>query len=116
MLLEAVLTLLSDRGISLPSDCPEFRTLEAADGSANASLAELINKAIPIARAKSIKWAAENAQARFMKVWTKVQEIDDPKIYNDAYEIFSDPKRTPREKLRALEFRLMSYKRPGESG
>jgi hypothetical protein len=31
-----------------------------------------------------------------MKVWTKVQEIDDPKIYNDAYEIFSDPKRTAR--------------------
>ncbi len=44
-----------------------------------------------------------------MRAWTKVQEIDDPKLYNDAYELFSDPKRTPREKIRAMEFRLEGF-------
>lgn len=111
VLLEAVLMLLSDRGISLPTECPEYRVLEAAAGSANASLAELMDKAIPVAREKSGKWAAEYADARFIKVWAKVEEIGDPKLYNDAYELFSDPKRTPREKIRAMEFRLESYLR-----
>lgn len=111
VLLEAVLMLLSDRGISLPTECPEYRVLEAAAGSANANLAELMDKAIPIAREKSGKWAAEYAQARFIKVWIKVQEIDDPKLYNDAYELFADPKRTPREKIRAMEFRLESFQK-----
>lgn len=109
VLLEAVLMLLSDRGISVPTDCPEYRVLEAATGSANASLAELMDKAIPIAREKSGKWAAEYAESRFFKVWTKVQEYDDPRLYNDAYEVFSDPKRTPREKIRAMEFRLENF-------
>ena len=111
VLLEAVLMLLSDRGISVPTECPEYRVLEAAAGSANASLAELMDKAIPVARAKSGKWAAEYADARFIKVWSKVQELDDPKLYNDAYELFSDPRRTPREKIRAMEFRLESFLR-----
>ena len=109
VLLEAVLMLLSDRGISLPTECPEYRVLEAAAGSANANLAELMDKAIPIAREKSGEWAAEYADVRFMKVWSKVQEIDDPRLYNDAYELFSDPKRTPREKIRAMEFRLENF-------
>ena len=109
VLLEAVLMLLSDRGISLPTDCPEYRVLEAAVGSANANLAELMDKAMPTARAKSGKWAEDYAEARFMKVWSKVQEIDEPKLYNDAYELFSDPKRTPREKIRAMEFRLENF-------
>ena len=109
VLLEAVLMLLSDRGISLPTECPEYRVLEAAAGSANATLAELMDKAIPIARAKSGKWAAEYAEARFIKVWSRVQEFNDPKLYNDAYEVFSDPKRTPREKIRAMEFRLENF-------
>ena len=52
-LLEAVLMLLSDRGISLSPDCPEYRVLEAAAGTANANLAELMDKAIPIAKEKS---------------------------------------------------------------
>jgi hypothetical protein len=109
VLLEAVLMLLSDRGISLPTECPEYRVLEAAAGSANANLAELMDKAVPIARAKSGKWAAEYAETRFIKVWAKVQELDDARLYNDAYEVFSDPKRTPREKIRAMEFRLESF-------
>lgn len=37
-------------------------------------------------------------------------ELDDPRLFNDAYELFSDPKRTPREKIRAMEFRLESFK------
>lgn len=111
VLLEAVLMLLSDRGISLPTDCPEYRVLEAAAGSANANLAELMAKAIPVAREKSGKWAAEYADARFIKVWSKVEEIDDPRLYNDTYEVFSDPKRTPREKIRAMEFRLENFVR-----
>lgn len=109
VLLEAVLMLLSDRGISLSPDCPEYRVLEAAAGTANANLAELMDRAIPIAREKSKSWAAEYAQARFIKVWTKIEEVDEPKLYNDAYEVFSDPKRTPREKIRAMEFRLESF-------
>lgn len=109
VLLEAVLMLLSDRGISLPTDCPEYRVLEAAVGSANTNLAELMDEALPIARAKSAKWAAEYADVRFIKMWSRVQEVDDPKLYNDAYELFSDPKRTPREKIRAMEFRLESF-------
>jgi hypothetical protein len=111
VLLEAVLMIISDRGISLPAECPEYRVLEAAAGTANANLAELMDKAIPIAREKSRNWAAEYAETRFIKVWTKVEEIDDPRLYNDVYEVFSDPKRTPREKIRAMEFRLESYLR-----
>jgi hypothetical protein len=88
---------------------PGTRVLEAAAGTANANLAELMDKAIPIARDKSANWAAEYAETRFIKVWTKVEEIDDPRLYNDAYEVFSDPKRTPRERIRAMEFRLESY-------
>ena len=116
VLLEAILMLLSDRGISLPAKCPEYRVLEAADGSANADLAKLMEKAIPIARAKSAKWAAEYAEARFIKVWAKVQQIDDAKLYNDAYEVFSDPKRTPREKIRAMEFRLENFMKSKDGG
>lgn len=107
--LEAVLTYISDRGISLSPECPEYRVLEAAPGTANANLAELIDKAIPIAREKSKNWAAEYAQTRFIKVWSQIEEFDDPKLYNDAHEVFSDPSRTPREKIRAMEFRLESY-------
>ena len=110
VLLEAVLMLLSDRGVSLPTDCPEYRVLEAAEGSANAEIATMMANAIPIARDKSAKWAAEYAQSRFMRVWEKVQELDDPRLFNDAYELFSDPKRTPREKIRAMEFRLESFR------
>jgi hypothetical protein len=106
LLLEAILMLLADRGLSLPPECPEYRVLEAADGSVNAHLAELMAAAIPVARRKSQGWAKEYAVARFGKLWEKIQRLDDPKLYNDAYELFSDPKRTPREKLRAMEFRL----------
>lgn len=116
VLLEAVLLLLSDRGISLPAKCPEYRVLEAAAGSANASLAELMDKAIPIAREKSRAWAADYAETRFIKVWSKIEEIDDPRLFNDAYEVFSDPKRTPREKIRAMEFRLENFMRTTTTG
>ena len=41
-------------------------------------------------------------------------ELDEPRLFNDAVELFSDPKRTPREKIRALEFRLQSFaEKPG---
>jgi hypothetical protein len=38
-----------------------------------------------------------------------VQEIDHPALYNAALELFSDAKRTPRERLRAMEFRVRTF-------
>lgn len=111
VLLEAILMLLSDRGVSLPADCPEYRVLEAAEGSVNGVLADLITKATPVARDRSQGWATSYAESRFAELWTRICEIDEPRLYNDAYEIFSDPKRTPREKMRALEFRVESLAR-----
>ena len=43
-----------------------------------------------------------------------MQEIADPRLYNDTCEVFSDPKRTPREKIRAMEFRLENFLRVRE--
>jgi hypothetical protein len=65
---------------------------------------------------KSAKWASEYAEARFIKVWSKVEQIDDPKLYNDVYEVFSDQKRTPRKKIRAMEFRLENFGKDRERG
>jgi len=47
--------------------------------------------------------------SRFSVVWQKVQEVDHPALYNAAYELFSDAKRTPRERLRAMEFRVRTF-------
>jgi len=47
--------------------------------------------------------------SRFSVVWHKVQEVDHPALYNAAYELFSDAKRTPRERLRAMEFRVRTF-------
>jgi len=47
--------------------------------------------------------------SRFRVVWQKVQEVDYPALYNAAYELFSDTKRTPRERLRAMEFRVRTF-------
>jgi len=38
-----------------------------------------------------------------------VQQVDHPALYNAAYELFSDAKRTPRERLRAMEFRVRTF-------
>ena len=83
--------------------------IEAPRGSLNAQLAELMDKAIPVARERSWRWAEENAISRFGAVWQKVQEIDHPALYNAALELFSDTKRTPRERLRAMEFRVWTF-------
>lgn len=53
-------------------------------------LAKLKENVIPIARAKSAKWASEYAEARFIKVWAKVEQGDGPEHYNDVWEVFSD--------------------------
>ena len=111
VLLEAVLKYLADRGVELPRDCPEYRELESAEGGANAALAELMAKAVPVARRRSSGWGREHAVSRFGSVWAKLEAIDAPRLYNDAYEIFSDAKRTPRERIRAMEFRIESYER-----
>ena len=58
---------------------------------------------------RSERWAEENAMSRFSVVWQKVQEVDHPALYNAAYELFSDTKRTPRERLRAMEFRVRTF-------
>jgi hypothetical protein len=111
VLQEAVLLLLADRGESIPADCPECPLLESAEGSANAQLASLIASVIPRARARSAEWATEHATARFHKLWQKLEELDEPRLMNDAYELFTDGKRTPREQIRAMEFRLETFLR-----
>jgi len=114
ILLDALLAYLSERGVPIPSDCPEYRVLEAAHGTANAHLAALMESVLPLAREKSADWAASHAEDRFQKAWARVLELDEPRLFNDAVELFSDPKRTPREKIRALEFRLQSFaEKPG---
>ena len=109
VLVEAFVVHLTERGISLPPDCPEYQSSESVRGSLNAQLAELMEQAIPIAREKSRRWAEENAISRFGAVWQKINEIDHPSLFNAAYELFSDTKRTPRERLRAMEFRVKTF-------
>ena len=109
VLVEAVVAHIAERGISLPADCPEYHASEAARGSLNAQLAELMDQAIPVARERSWRWAQENAISRFGAVWQRVCQIDHPALYNAAYELFSDAKRTPRERLRAMEFRVWTF-------
>ncbi len=109
VLVEAVVVHISERGISLPPDCPEYQSSESVRGSLNAQLSELMERAIPIAREKSQRWAEENALSRFGAVWQKVCEINHPALFNAAYELFSDTKRTPRERLRAMEFRVRTF-------
>lgn len=109
VLVEAVIIHLAERGISLPPECPEYQSTEAARGSLNAQLAELMDQAIPIARDRSQRWAEENAISRFGAVWQKINEIDHPALFNAAYELFSDTKRTPRERIRAMEFRIRTF-------
>jgi hypothetical protein len=111
VLLQAVLLLLSDRGESLPPDCPEYPLRESAEGSANAQLATLIATVVPRVRARSAEWAEEYATARFHTLWQKLEELDEPRLMNDAYELFTDGKRTPREQIRAIEFRLDTFLR-----
>jgi len=115
VLLEAVLLLLADRGEAIPPECPECPLLESADGSANAQLASLIASVVPRARARSAEWAAEYATARFHKLWQKLEELDEPRLMNDAYELFTDGGRTPREQIRAMEFRLDTFLRANEA-
>ena len=115
VLLEAVLLLLADRGEAIPPECPESPLLESADGTANARLASLIASVVPRARARSAEWAAESATARFHKLWQKLEELDEPRLMNDAYELFTDGKRTPREQIRAMEFRLDTFLRAKEA-
>ena len=115
VLLQAVLLLLSDRGESLPPECPEYSLRESAEGSANAQLAALIASVVPRARARSVEWADEHATARFHKLWQKLEELDEPRLMNDAYELFTDGKRTPREQIRAMEFRLDTFVRAREA-
>ncbi len=115
VLLQAVLLLLADRGESLPPDCPESPLLESATGSANAQLAVLIASAVPRARARSAEWASEYAAARFNWLWQKLEELDEPRLMNDAYELFTDGRRTPREQIRAMEFRLDTFLRAREA-
>lgn len=109
VVVEAVVAHITERGISLPPECPEYQVTEAARGSLNAQLAELMDSAIPIARDRSWRWAQDNAISRFGAVWQRVCEIDHPSLYNAAYELFSDAKRTPRERLRAMEFRVKTF-------
>jgi hypothetical protein len=109
VLVEAVVAHITERGISLPPECPEYQVSEAARGSLNAQLAELMDKAIPVARERCQKWAEENALSRFVAMWQRVLQIDHPALYNAALELFSDAKRTPRERLRAMEFRLRTF-------
>ena len=35
--------------------------------------------------------------------------MDHPALNNAAYELFPDAKRTPRERLRAMEFRVRTF-------
>ncbi len=109
VLVEALVAHITERGLSLPPECPEYQVGEAARGSLNAQLAELMDKAIPVARDRSWRWAEENALSRFGSMWHRVQEIDHPALYNAALELFSDAKRTPRERLRAMEFRVRTF-------
>ena len=109
VLAEAVVAHVTERGLSLPTECPEYQVSEAARGSLNAQLAELMDQAIPVARARSERWAEDNAMSRFSVVWQKVQQVDHPALYNAAYELFSDAKRTPRERLTAMEFRVRTF-------
>lgn len=109
VLVDALVAHITERGLSLPPECPEYKVSEAPRGSLNAQLAELMDKAIPVARERSSRWAEENAISRFGAVWQKVQEIDHPALYNAALELFSDAKRTPRERLRAMEFRVWTF-------
>jgi len=109
VLVEALVAHITERGLSLPPECPEYQVGEAARGSLNAQLAELMDQAVPVARERSWRWAEENAISRFGAVWQKVQQIDHPALYNAALELFSDAKRTPRERLRAMEFRVWTF-------
>jgi hypothetical protein len=109
VLADALVAFITERGLSLPPECPEYRVSEAARGSLNAQLAELMDKAVPVARERCWRWAEENAISRFGAAWQRVQYLDHPALYNAALELFSDAKRTPRERLRALEFRVRTF-------
>ena len=116
VLVDALVAHIAERGLFLPPEGPEYKVSEAPRGSLNAQLAELMDKAIPVARERSWRWAEENAISRFGAVWQKVREIDHPALYNAALELFSDAKRTPRERLTAMEFRVWTFQEERASG
>ena len=76
VLADALVAFITERGLSLPPECPEYRVSEAARGSLNAQLAELMDKAVPVARERCWRWAEENAISRFGAAWQRVQHLD----------------------------------------
>ncbi|MCC6352321.1 MAG: hypothetical protein IT577_00465 [Verrucomicrobiae bacterium] len=106
----ALATALSQRGIALPPECPEYQAEEAPAATVNAALEREATALLPKAREKCAPWAEATARGEWDAIRRALEDIDDPALWNDFVQSWSLPGRTARQKLHALKFRLQAYR------
>ncbi|HPA21033.1 MAG TPA: hypothetical protein PLU30_25015 [Verrucomicrobiae bacterium] len=106
----ALAAALAERGITLPTDCPEYQPEEAPKATLNAIIEREATALLPRAREKCAPWAETTAKGEWAAIRNALEEIDDPALWNDFVQSWSLPGRTARQKLHALKFRLQAYR------
>jgi len=100
---QCVATAVIDQGIRLPVDCPENPAKDSPEGSANHVVDKLIAKALPRVREELGDYPYQEPAARFNALIAKLEELNDPKLWNYALEKFSDRTMTPMKRLHYVE-------------
>ena len=98
-------TAVIDEGFFLPQECPENPIPERPEGSANHIIGKLIQQKLPELKAEVGAFGHLTAEVRFHRLWMWIVEINDPNLYNYAYEVFSNRRLTPLRRVHDVEAR-----------